>query len=120
MEPRVEKIAQAIEEQHISTQNLSAISSVSRSTIYRMLRGDTCPDTVTLDLLEDALDISPACGGTDAADSCTRCRQLYRRQILEKSTWLRREFAVCLGLSAFIGLLLVVDIASPNAGWLRR
>lgn len=122
MEERIEKIVAAQTEQGISTQQLAAMSTVSKSTIYRILRGETSPDTATLNLLEDALGLGAAPSAADAAHAmaCRSCRQGYNRQLAEKERWLRRLFVVCLVLVAFVCLLLIVDIAIPNAGWVRR
>lgn len=122
MEERIEKIKAAQAAQGLSAQQLAEISTVSKSTVYRILRGETSPDSVTLDLLEEALGLTvPPATGLDAhALACRSCRQSYTRQIAEKEQWIRREFVVCLILVAFICLLLIVDIAIPNAGWVRR
>ena len=120
MEERIEKIVAAQTEQGISTQQLAAMSTVSKSTIYRILRGETSPDTATLNLLEDALGLGAAPSAADAAHAmaCRSCRQGYNRQLAEKERWLRR--LVCLVLVVFVCLLLIGDIAIPNAGWVRR
>lgn len=122
MEERIEKIVAAQTEQGISAQQLAAMSAVSKSTIYRILRGETNPDTVILTLLEDALGLgaAPSTAGDAHAMACRSCRQSYIRQLAEKERWLRRMFVVCLVLVAFVCLLLVVDIAIPDAGWVRR
>ena len=122
MEERIEKIKAARAAQGLSAQQLAEISTVSKSTIYRILRGETSPDSVTLDLLEEALGLTvpPAIGLDAHARACRTCRQSYTRQLAEKELWIGREFIVCLILVAFICLLLIVDIATPSAGWLRR
>ena len=90
-------------------------------TVYRILRGETSPDSVTLDLLEEALGLTvPPATGLDAhALACRTCRQSYNRQLAEKELWIKREFIVCLILVAFVCLILIVDIAIPTAGWVR-
>lgn len=122
MEERIEKIKAAQAAQGLSAQQLAEISTVSKSTVYRILRGETSPDSVTLDLLEEALGLTvPPATGQDAHTlACRSCRYSYNRQLAEKELWIRREFIVCLILVAFICLLLIVDIAIPNAGWVRR
>lgn len=122
MEERIEKIKAAQAAQGLSAQQLAEISTVSKSTVYRVLRGETSPDSVTLDLLEEALGLSavPATVQDAHALACRSCRYSYNRQLAEKDLWIRREFVVCLILVAFICLLLIVDISIPNAGWVRR
>lgn len=122
MEERLEKIVAAQTEQGISAQQLAAMSTVSKSTIYRILRGETNPDTVTLNLLEDALGLgaAPSAAGDAHAMACRSCRQSYNRQLAEKERWINRMFMVCLVLVVFVCLLLIVDIAIPNSGWVRR
>lgn len=122
MEERIEKIVAAQNEQGISAQQLAAMSTVSKSTIYRILRGETNPDTVTLNLLEDALGLGAAPSAAEDAHAmaCRSCRQSYNRQLAEKERWIKRMFVVCLVLVVFVCLLLIVDIAIPNSGWVRR
>lgn len=124
MDNRVEKIINAQEEQGISVQQLADMSGVSKSTIYRVVRGQSEPGTATLRLMEDALGIDAEAPETDAANDaephcCQTCRRSYRRQLAEKERWIRREFAVLLCLIVFICLLLVLDLSIPEAGWLR-
>lgn len=121
---RVEKIINAQEEQGISVQQLADMSGVSKSTIYRVVRGQSEPGTATLRLMEDALGIDAGAPETDAANDaephcCHNCRRSYRRQLAEKERWIRREFAVLLCLIVFICLLLVLDLCMPDVGWLR-
>ena len=121
MEERIEKIKAAQAAQGLSAQQLAEISTVSKSTVYRILRGETSPDSVTLDLLEEALGLTvPPATGLDAhALACRTCRQSYNRQLAEKELGIKREFIVCLILVAFGCLILIVDIAIPTAGWVR-
>ncbi len=122
MEERIEKIVAAQTAQGISAQQLAAMSTVSKSTIYRILRGETNPDTVTLTLLEDALglDAAPSTAGDAHAMAYRSCRQSFTRQLAEKERWINRLFVVCLVLVAFVCLILIADIAIPTAGWVRR
>lgn len=122
MEERIEKIKAAQAAQGLSAQQLAEISTVSKSTVYRILRGETSPDSVTLDLLEEALGLTvPPATGLDAhALACRTCRQSYNRQLAEKERWIKREFIVCLILVAFVCLILIADIAIPTAGWVQH
>lgn len=121
MEERIEKIKAAQAAQGLSAQQLAEISTVSKSTVYRILRGETSPDSVTLDLLEEALGLTVPATGLDAhALACRTCRQSYNRQLEEKERWIKREFIVCLILVAFVCLILIVDIAIPTAGWVQH
>lgn len=137
MENRIEKIIQAKQEQGLSVQQLSDMSSLSTSTISRTLSGKTAPTEFTIRRLEEALGIlsmaseEPILKQAESdpmlkhyilmwEDRICRMRAHYNMLLAEKNRWIRLSFALNIILVVFICSVLTFDVLHPDIGWVRQ
>lgn len=123
----------------MTNQQLSDASGVPKSTVDRILRGDTPNPS-----LQSVLDMAAAVGyqfGDDLGGSAVpetgkldetsrlivrtyneriaRLRAHYNMLMAEKNRWILCLFVLCLVLVALIIGILVADILRPDIGWVR-
>lgn len=120
----------------LTNQQLSDASGVPKSTVDRILRGDTPNPT-----LQSVLDMAVAVGYTFGEpleapesrcldetskyiirmydDRIARLRAHYNMLIAEKNRWITWLFFLSLALVLLIVGILIVDAIIPNVGWVR-
>ena len=129
----IQLIIDAMQEKHVSPEQLSNSCGVSRPTIERILNGSTsnpgiltmCDICVSLGLsLDEIMDMpaaahGPVPGAAGPAQSA-ELSNLYRAVIHVKDAWIKRLAIACAVLVGFDLLYLVLDIANPSAGWVTE
>lgn len=123
-------IKAAMQQKHVSPDQLATSCSVSRSTIERILDGQTtnpgiltmCDICVSLDLsLDEIMDVPrSAPPGAAGPSHSAELSNLYRAVIYVKDAWIKRLAVACTALVGFDLLYLVLDIANPSAGWVTE
>lgn len=123
-------ILAAMQQKHVSPDQLATSCSVSRSTIERILDGQTTNPgiltmsdiCVSLDLsLDDIMDMPrSAPPGAAGPSHSAELSNLYRAVIHVKDAWIKRLAVACGALVVFDLLYLVLDIANPSAGWVTE
>lgn len=129
----IQLIIDAMQEKHVSPEQLSNSCGVSRPTIERILNGSTsnpgiltmCDICVSLGLsLDEIMDMPAAAHGSVPGASgpaqSAELSNLYRAVIYVKDAWIKRLAVACGALVAFDLLYLVLDIANPSAGWVTE
>ena len=121
-------ILAAMQQKHVSPDQLATSCSVSRSTIERILDGQTTNPgiltmsdiCVSLDLsLDDVMDMprSAPAGSAGAAHSA-ELSNLYRAVIHVKDGWIKRLSIVCAVLVCFDMFYWIIDLANKSGGWI--
>lgn len=121
-------ILAAMQQKHVSPDQLATSCSVSRSTIERILDGQTTNPgiltmsdiCVSLDLsLDDVMDMprSAPAGSAGAAHSA-ELSNLYRAVIHVKDGWIKRLSIACAVLVCFDMFYWIIDLANKSGGWI--
>ena len=121
-------ILAAMQQKHVSPDQLATSCSVSRSTIERILDGQTTNPgiltmsdiCVSLDLsLDDIMDMprSDVAGSPGPAHSA-ELSSLYRAVIHVKDGWIKRLSIACAVLICFDMFYWIVDMANISGGWI--
>ena len=117
-----------MQQKHVSPDQLATSCSVSRSTIERILDGQTTNPgiltmsdiCVSLDLsLDDVMDMprSAPAGAAGPAHSA-ELSNLYRAVIHVKDGWIKRLSIACAVLVCFDMFYWIVDMANISGGWI--
>lgn len=121
-------ILAAMQQKHVSPDQLATSCSVSRSTIERILDGQTTNPgiltmsdiCVSLDLsLDDIMDMprSAPPGSAGVAHSA-ELSNLYRAVIHVKDGWIKRLSIACAALICFDMFYWLIDLANKSGGWI--
>ena len=123
-----ELILAAMQQKHVSPDQLAISCSVSRSTIERILDGQTTNPgiltmsdiCVSLDLsLDDILDMPrSAPAGSAGPSRSAELSNLYRAVIHVKDGWIKRLSIACAVLICFDMFYWLVDMANISGGWI--
>lgn len=133
---RIENIEEERKAQGLSIQQLSDMSQISASTVYRTLSGKTVPSDFTLQSMEIALGITDKpvlepvfqAGSIDPIaeryintleDRIARLRAHYNMLIASKNRWLLLSFTMNIILIAFLIFWIIYDIRYPSIGWIH-
>lgn len=121
-------ILAAMQQKHVSPDQLATSCSVSRSTIERILDGQTTNPgiltmsdiCVSLDLsLDDIMDMPrSATSGATGATHSAELSNLYRAVIHVKDGWIKRLSIACAVLICFDMFYWLVDLANKSGGWI--
>ena len=121
-------IIAAMQQKHVSPDQLATSCSVSRSTIERILDGQTTNPgiltmsdiCVSLDLsLDDIMDMqrsTPA--GAAGPSHSAELSNLYRAVIHVKDGWIKRLSIACAVLICFDMFYWIIDLANKSGGWI--
>ena len=121
-------IIAAMQQKHVSPDQLATSCSISRSTIERILDGQTTNPgiltmsdiCVSLDLsLDDIMDMprSAPHGSAGVAHSA-ELSNLYRAVMHVKDSWIKRLSVACAVLICFDMFYWLVDLANKSGGWI--
>ena len=121
-------IVAAMQQKHVSPDQLATSCSVSRSTIERILDGQTTnPGILTMSDICVSLDLSldeimdmprNAPLGTAGPSHSAELSNLYRAVIHVKDAWIKRLAVACAVLVGCNMFYWMLDIANPSAGWI--
>ena len=121
-------ILAAMQQKHVSPDQLATSCSVSRSTIERILDGQTTNPgiltmsdiCVSLDLsLDDIMDMPRnAPPGAAGPSHSAELSNLYRAVIHVKDGWIKRLSIACAALVCFDMFYWIVDLANMSGGWI--
>ena len=121
-------ILAAMQQKHVSPEQLATSCSVSRSTIERILDGQTTnPGILTmsdicislglsLDAIMDMPHSDPA--GAAGPSHSAELSNLYRAVIHVKDGWIKRLSIACAVLICFDMFYWLVDLANKSGGWI--
>lgn len=134
---RVEKIEAARQSQGLSYQQLSDMSMLGKTTVYKVLTGRQEPYPATLAAMETALGILQDIEGADhiqgvdadyvrlTESRIARMRAHYNGLLAVKDRHLRRCYIVntiTISLLAFVivvgAILFIYDLLVPGVGWI--
>ena len=134
MKTKVQDIVSGIiaqkEAKGLTSQQIADLSGVSKSTIDRLLRNDPIASTNAQTLFDVADAVGYRIGGVEEDPEIQRIVTIYEGRIRQTGLDTRRSvkylkvwnciFAtLCLILFAFIIVMLLIDVAHPNIGWIR-
>ena len=121
-------ILAAMQQKHVSPDQLATSCAVSRSTIERILDGQTTNPgiltmsdiCVSLDLsLDDIMDMPrSAPPGAAGPSHSAELSNLYRAVIHVKDGWIKRLSIACAVLICFDMFYWLVDMANISGGWI--
>lgn len=121
-------IIAAMQQKHVSPDQLAASCSVSRSTIERILDGQTTnPGILTMSDICVSLDLSldeimdmprSAPPGAQGPAHSAELSNLYRAVIHVKDGWIKRLSIACAVLICFDMFYWLVDLANKSGGWI--
>lgn len=121
-------IIAAMQQKHVSPDQLATSCSVSRSTIERILDGQTTnPGILTMSDICVSLDLSldeimdmprSAPPGAAGPSHSAELSNLYRAVIHVKDAWIKRLAIACAVLVGCNMFYWMLDIANPSAGWI--
>lgn len=121
-------ILAAMQQKHVSPDQLATSCSVSRSTIERILDGQTTnPGILTMSDICVSLDLSldeimdmprSAPPGAAGPSHSAELSNLYRAVIHVKDAWIKRLAIACAVLVGCNMFYWMLDIANPSAGWI--
>ena len=121
-------IIAAMQQKHISPDQLATSCSVSRSTIERILDGQTTnPGILTMSdicvslglSLDDIMDMPrSAPPGAQGPAHSAELSNLYRAVIHVKDGWIKRLSVACAALVCFDMFYWIVDLANKSGGWI--
>ena len=120
-------IIAAMQQKHVSPDQLAASCSVSRSTIERILDGQTTnPGILTMSDICVSLDLSldeimdmprSAPPGAHGPAHSAELSNLYRAVIHVKDGWIKRLSVACAALVCFDMFFWIIDVANKSGGW---
>ena len=122
-------IVEAMNEKHLSPEQLATACAVSRPTIERILDGRTSnPGIMTMSdicinlglSLDEIMDIPAAhrpAGGASAPGQSAELSNLYRAVIHVKDSWIKRLAAACAVLVGCNMFYWLIDFANTSTGW---
>lgn len=125
-------IRSLMEEQGITSAQLSERSGVPVTTINRLISGQTenptiqnCADLVTAlnGSLDEMMGIHTKLEGAKGVHIYTAAWETgmaYRAIIASKEKWITRLYICLLVMVAAIIFILILDILHPDLGWIRR
>lgn len=123
-----ELILAAMQQKHVSPEQLATSCSVSRSTIERILDGQTTnPGILTMSdicvslglSLDDIMDMPrSAPPGAQGPAHSAELSNLYRAVIHVKDGWIKRLSIACAVLICFDMFYWLVDLANKSGGWI--
>ena len=121
-------ILAAMQQKHVSPEQLATSCSVSRSTIERILDGQTTnPGILTMSDICVSLDLSlddimelprSAPPGAAGPSHSAELSNLYRAVIHVKDGWIKRLSIACAILICFDMFYWIVDLANKSDGWI--
>ena len=121
-------ILAAMQQKHVSPDQLATSCSVSRSTIERILDGQTPnPGILTMSdicvslglSLDDIMDMPrSAPPGAQGPAHYAELSNLYRAVIHVKDGWIKRLSIACAVLICFDMFYWLVDLANKSGGWI--
>lgn len=127
----IQLITQAMQDKHISPEQLAVSCAVSRPTIERIIDGRTTnPGILTMtDIcvslglsLDEVMDMPCAAhGATSGAAGPAQSAELsnlYRAVIHVKDSWIKRLSVACAVLICFDMFYWLVDLANKSGGWI--
>lgn len=108
----------------MTNRDVARIANVSESTVSRTLSGTGQNTSIaTLSAICAALEIAEP---YKVVSETSSVEDIYRERIEDlkgvianKDKWIRYLFIACAALTAFVLLMLAIDLLNPNVGWVR-
>lgn len=124
----IDRCREEMSSKNLTIRDVAKLSKISEPTLYRMMNAEGQNLSVaTLEAVCTALNVDVYTGAFEIKEEqpsemvtvyLARIDDL-KHVIENKDKWIRWLFIACVSITAFVLIMLAVDLLNPNVGWVR-
>ena len=124
----IDRCREEMNSKNLTIRDVAKLSKISEPTLYRMMNAEGQNLSVaTLEAVCTALNVDVYTGTFEIKEELpSEMVAVYlariddlKHVIANKDKWIRWLFIACVSITAFVLIMLAVDLLNPNVGWVR-
>lgn len=124
----IDRCREEMSSKNLTIRDVAKLSKISEPTLYRMMNAEGQNLSVaTLEAVCTALNVDVYTGTFERKEEQpSEMTAVYlariddlKHVIENKDKWIRWLFIACVSITAFVLIMLAVDLLNPNVGWVR-